>query len=183
MKPPSCYVITGGPGAGKTTAIAELARRGHVCVPEDARTVIQEQAAGRGSAVPWLAPRRFAELLMERSIATYHAEMAKRHRAPIYFDRGVGDAFTCADLIGYTLPDDLREQALRCRYSDPVFLAPWWPEIYMTDEERRQSREEAERTEHAIVKTYMELGYRIVRLPLVTVNERADFILRHSTAR
>lgn len=53
----------------------------------------------------------------------------------------------------------------------------------MTDEERRQSREEAESTEHAIVKTYMKLGYRIVRLPLVTINERADFILRHSTAR
>jgi predicted ATPase len=120
---------------------------------------------------------------MERSIATYHAEMAKQHRAPIYFDRGIGDAFTCADLIGFTLPDDLREQALQCRYSDPVFLAPWWPEIYMNDEERRQSREEAERTEHAIVKTYMELGYRIVRLPLVTVNERADFILLHSTVR
>lgn len=183
MKPPSCYVITGGPGAGKTTVIAELARRGYVCVPEDARTIIQEQAAGKGGAVPWLAPRRFAELLMEGSIATYRAVMAKQHRAPVYFDRGVGDAFTCADLIGYTLPADLREQAIECRYRDPVFVAPWWPQIYTTDEERRQNREEAQRTEHAIVKTYMELGYRIVKLPLVTVNERADFILRHSTAR
>jgi hypothetical protein len=36
----------------------------------------------------------------------------------------------------------------------------------------------AERTEHAIVKNYTDLGYEIVRLPLA--NPRADFVLRHS---
>jgi predicted ATPase len=30
------------------------------------------------------------------------------------------------------------------------------------------------------VKTYTELGYRILRLPLTAPAERADFILRHS---
>ena len=180
---PPFYVITGGPGSGKTTVLTELARRGQICVPEDARAVIQEQVAIGSPAVPWADAPLFAELLMQRSISTWNGFATVRPTAPIYFDRGVGDAFTCADLNGYTLPDDLREQALQCRYSDPVFLAPWWPEIYTTDEERRQSREEAERTEHAIVETYTELGYRIVRLPLVTANERADFILRHSTAR
>lgn len=180
MQIPPFYVITGGPGAGKTTVIAELARRGFMCVAEDARTIIQEQVASGGSAVPWRDAPRFAELLMERSIATYHAEIAKQSRASIYFDRGVGDAFACADLIGHTLPADLREQAIACRYCDPIFLAPWWPEIYATDTERRQNREEAERTEHAIVKTYAELGYRILRLPLASPVERADFILRNA---
>jgi predicted ATPase len=51
---------------------------------------------------------------------------------------------------------------------------------YTTDSERRQSREEAERTEHAVAQTYTELGYRIVRLPLINPAERAEFILRHS---
>jgi predicted ATPase len=67
-----------------------------------------------------------------------------------------------------------------CRYRNPVFLAPWWPDIYTTDTERRQTTEEAERTEHAIVKTYTELGYEIVRLPLASPQERADFIRCHS---
>ena len=125
---------------------------------------------------------------MERSIATYRAQAAEWQsangaRAPIYFDRGIGDAFTCADLIGHTLSDSLIEQAKRHRYRDPVFLAPWWPEIYATDNERRQSREEAERTEHAVAQTYTELGYRIVRLPLISPAERAEFILRHSILR
>ena len=117
---------------------------------------------------------------MQRSISTYHPEYARKQPQPIYFDRGIGDAFTCADLLGHTLPANLRAQAMPCRYRDPVFLAPWWPEIYATDTERRQSREEAERTEHAVVKTYTELGYRIVRLPFSSPAKRADFILRHT---
>ena len=177
---PPFYVITGGPGSGKTTLLAELARRGHVCVPEDARAVIQEQVASGGNAVPWIDAPRFAELLMRRSILTWEQQAAKKSHVPIYFDRGVGDAFTCADLIGCTLPANLREQASACCYCDPVFLAPWWPEIYATDMERRQTTEEAERTEQAVVKTYTELGYRIVRLPLASPAERAEFILRHS---
>lgn len=178
---PPFYVVTGGPGSGKTTLLAELARRGRLCVPEDARAVIQEQVAIGGSAVPWADAPRFAELLMQRSILTWQEQVVKPPRGPIYFDRGVGDAFTCADLVGCALPADLCEQARACRYRDPVFLAPWWPEIYSTDMERRQTTEEAERTEQAVVKTYTELGYRIVRLPLATPAERAEFILRHST--
>jgi predicted ATPase len=184
---PPFYVITGGPGTGKTTVLAELIRRGHTCIPEDARVLIQEQVASSGSALPWADAPRFAELLIARSMATYHAQAATCHansaknpQAPIYFDRGVGAAFTCADLIGHTLPADLREQASACVYHNPVFLAPWWPEIYTSDTERRQSREEAERTEHSIVKTYTQLGYRIARLPLASAQERVDFILRES---
>ena len=177
---PPFYVITGGPGSGKTTVLAELARRGRICIPEDARALIQEQMAGGGSALPWSNAPRFAELLMERSIATWHAQAAKKPRGAIYFVRGVGDAFTCADLVGHTLSATLREQAAPCRYRNPVFLAPYWPAIYTTDTERRQTIEEAKRTEHAIVQTYTDFGYEIVRLPLVSPAERADFILRHS---
>jgi predicted ATPase len=184
---PPFYVITGGPGSGKTTVLAELVRRGHVCIPEDARALIQEQVAGNGSAVPWSDAPRFAELLMQRSIVTYraqvaawHAEAAKKSATAIYFDRGVGDAFTCADLIGHTLSAGLSTQASACCYRNPVFLAPWWPAIYATDTERRQTIEEAERTEHAVSKTYTDLGYRILKLPLTSPQERADFILSHS---
>ena len=52
MQIPNFYVITGGPGSGKTTVLAELMRLGHRCIPEDARAVIQEQVASGGRRCP-----------------------------------------------------------------------------------------------------------------------------------
>src|SRR5258708_6909424 len=90
---PPFYVITGGPGSGKTTVLAELGRRGHICIPEDARALIQEQVAGTGSALPWSDAPRFAELLMQRSISTWNRFASAPPAASVYFDRGIGDAF------------------------------------------------------------------------------------------
>ena len=42
MENPNLYVITGGPGSGKTTVLAELERQGFRCAPEVARQIIQE---------------------------------------------------------------------------------------------------------------------------------------------
>ncbi len=176
------FVITGGPGSGKTTLLAELARRGQYCVSEDARTLIQEQAAANGDALPWRNAPRYAELLMERSIASWDRLAAQAVPSPVYFDRGIGDAITCAELIGHTLPTALLAQARARRYANPVFVAPWWPEIYVTDPERWQGREEAERTQHAIEITYRELGYDLVTLPLATPQARADFVLLHTSS-
>ena len=38
-------ILTGGPGVGKTTVLAELAARGHATVAESARAVIAERRA------------------------------------------------------------------------------------------------------------------------------------------
>jgi len=37
------YVITGGPGFGKTSLVEELRRSGYICSGEFARDLIQEQ--------------------------------------------------------------------------------------------------------------------------------------------
>ena len=42
MDPQNLFIITGGPGAGKTTVLTELQRLGFTCVPEVARQIIQE---------------------------------------------------------------------------------------------------------------------------------------------
>ena len=43
MSDSQLVVVSGGPGAGKTTLVDELKRRGFCCVPEVARQIIQEQ--------------------------------------------------------------------------------------------------------------------------------------------
>ncbi|WMS43739.1 AAA family ATPase [Acuticoccus sp. MNP-M23] len=46
-------VVTGGPGAGKTSLITELARRGFYTIPESGRAIIRKEIASGGGALPW----------------------------------------------------------------------------------------------------------------------------------
>jgi predicted ATPase len=45
---PNFFVISGGPGAGKTSVLAELEKLGFRYVPEAARQLIQEQTQTGG---------------------------------------------------------------------------------------------------------------------------------------
>lgn len=67
----------------------------------------------------------------------------------------------------------------RFRYHRTVFVAPPWPEIYENDTERKQTREEAERTYASVSSAYLDYGYELVELPRVPVEERVAFVLRH----
>jgi predicted ATPase len=49
---PNLFVVSGGPGSGKTTVLQELARRGFPFAPEVARQIIQEQVHSGGTALP-----------------------------------------------------------------------------------------------------------------------------------
>jgi predicted ATPase len=176
LENPNLFVITGGPGAGKTTALRELARLGWDTVPEVAREIIQEEVRVGGDALPWADRRAYAELMLERSIASFtaHTPAAK----PVFADRGIPDTLCYARLIGLS---DTRtmEEACRCyRYAPIVFLAPPWREIYQTDNERKQDFREAERTYRLMVEVYRTCGYRTVELPKSDPLARVQFILR-----
>jgi predicted ATPase len=172
---PSLFVITGGPGAGKTTLLAELERRGFVCVPEVARQIIQEQVAARGDAVPWANTTRYTELMLARSVESY-----LKHRAdtvPAFVDRGIPDVLCYARIIHRSATADIEAACANYRYNPTVFVAPPWEEIYSTDEERKQSFEEAAQVYERMVEVYRECGYETVELPRTTAGERADFVL------
>ena len=186
MQIPNFYVITGGPGSGKTTVLAELMRLGHRCIPEDARAVIQE-VVGRVRRPCAALGRRTS--LRRSSDGTIHRHLPRTSRRVAVCEWRAGSHLLRSRhrrCLHLRISSATRFRTLRSSRRSgigieiPVFLAPWWPEIYTTDSERRQSREEAERTEHAVAQTYTELGYRIVRLPLINPAERAEFILRHS---
>jgi predicted ATPase len=68
------------------------------------------------------------------------------------------------------------------RYHRRIFIAPFWPDIFGQDAERRQSADEAKRTCEAMKKIYTELGYDLVPLPLCSVEERMRFILCETSA-
>jgi predicted ATPase len=98
MNNPNLFVITGGPGAGKTTVLLELEKRGFRFAPEVARQIIQEQMRVGGQALPWADRNLYANLMLERSIQSYREHTPVS--TPIFSDRGIPDTLGYARLIG-----------------------------------------------------------------------------------
>jgi predicted ATPase len=167
-------IISGCSGGGKSTLLAELARRGHNIVPEPGRRIVQRELARGGDALPWRDIEAFARRAIELSLQDL-AE-ASGNRGWTFFDRGLIDA--AAALQAYDGGAALTEFASRHRFNQWVFLAPPWPEIHATDHERRHDFEEARREYERLEQVYPSLGYDVILLPKCAIAERADFVLR-----
>ncbi|KWN99031.1 AAA family ATPase [Burkholderia ubonensis] len=169
------FVVTGGPGSGKSTLIDALERAGFARSQEAGRGVIQDQVAVDGPALPWRDRSAFAELMLGWEMRSHH--LARQARGPVFFDRGVPDVIGYLRLSGLAVPAHAEAAARRFRYHRRVFIAPPWPDIYTQDAERRQDFGEAVRTCDAMVECYASYGYRLIELPRASVKARVRFVL------
>jgi len=172
---PNLFVISGGPGSGKTTVLGALASLGFGHAPEVARQIIQEQVETGGKALPWGDRQAYTELMLQRSIDSYREHTPAL--TPMFSDRGIPDTLSYARLIRLQDTAHIADACQHFRYARIVFLAPPWEEIYTTDGERKQSFPEAVQTYELISEVYQECGYELVALPTLTPHARAQFIL------
>ena len=171
------FVLTGGPGAGKTTLIDALQDAGFATMPEAGRAIIRDQLDIDGPATHQDNPALFAELMLAFDMQSYRRALDRT--GPVFFDRGVTELAGYHRMMGMPAPAHFRAAAERFRYNIKVFVAPPWPEIFANDSERKQSLGEAVRTHDAAVKIYAEFGYETVPLPKTSVEERLRFVLAH----
>ena len=78
------FVVTGGPGAGKTSLITELSRRGFHTILESGRAIIREEMARGGDALPWADRMAYAERMLEQDLRAYRT--AQTLPGPVIFD-------------------------------------------------------------------------------------------------
>jgi len=168
------YVITGGPGSGKSSLIAALAAQGLPTIAEGGRAIIRDQLAIGGTALPWADRSAFAAQMLGWEMRSHH--MADAIEGPVFFDRGVPDVLGYLRLTGEPVPLHVETAARHFRYDQRIFIAPWWPDIYAGDAERKQSPEEAEATFRMMASVYAELGYTLVPLPLAPLEDRVRFV-------
>jgi predicted ATPase len=180
MPQPHRFVITGGPGAGKSTLIAALAEAGIRTFEEAGRAILRQQDAIGGPAHAARDPMAYAEAMLQWDMRSY-AEAAN-HPGPAIFDRGVADTMGYLRLIGRRVPAHMEQAARLYRYADPVFVAPPWREIYVHDAERKHGWELAVATHDEVRAVYVELGYRVVDLPLADIDARVRFVLARCRA-
>ncbi len=169
-------IITGGPGTGKTSLIAELRRRGFAGTVKAGRAIIIDQALIGGRGLESGDCELFAELMLAWEMRSYR--IAARESAPaVFFDRGIPELTGYFLMRGMPVPAHVRTAARTFRYRPRVFLAPAWRAIYTTDAERKQIFEDAVAGSQAARTAYEDCGYEVIGLPLAPVAERADFVL------
>lgn len=165
--------ISGCSGGGKSTLLAELARRGHPVVEEPGRRIVREELARDGRALPWIDGVAFAR----RAIAMALKDRVKAGTQSgwVFFDRGLVDA--AAALEHLTGEPAIETVARPHVINRRVFLTPPWPEIFAIDAERRHGYQAAVAEYDRLRAAYAALGHELVVLPKVSVQERADFVL------
>lgn len=171
------FVVSGGPGSGKTHLIEALATDGVQHMPETGRAVIRDQVRTQGNALPWADRSAFADLMFERELRSHRAASAMT--GPVLMDRGIPDVIGYLTLCGLPVPGGIERAARLYRYNRRVFIAPYWDAIFTQDDERKQDRTEAEATCRIMAETYTRLGYDLVQLPLASIGERMTFVLDH----
>jgi predicted ATPase len=66
------------------------------------------------------------------------------------------------------------------RYNKKVFILPPWFEIYKTDDERKQTWEEAVNTYKILAETYRMCDYELIKVPWDSVEKRIEFVIENA---
>lgn len=171
-------ILSGCSGGGKSTLLAELARRGFATIEEPGRRIVAEQQATGGSALPWLDLAAFARRAIE--VATEDRDQAAVLPGWVFFDRSLIDAAAALHQADPAQGEPILSSLNTMhRYHPLVFMTPPWPEIFSSDDERRHGIEAAVAEYQRLLEIYPTLGYEPVLLPQASVSDRADVLLGH----
>ena len=167
-------IITGAPGTGKSSIIEALRDLGHHVFDEVAREVIKVEMEKGSDHVPWLDMTNFSIKVVEGQ--------KKQHESTkelSFFDRGIPDVLAYMRYGKVPLFKELEDALEAFRYHKYVFITPPWEEIYVNDEERKETFEESVLIHNHLKEAYESLGYNIIEIPKSEVSERIKFIINY----
>lgn len=171
------YVITGAPSSGKTKVIEYLAYLGAAVVPEVARVYIDVQLS-KGRSLEEI--RRDEGSFQERVLADkINVEERVIPYRLTFFDRGIPDTIAYRQILGLN-PAPAIEASAKRKYQG-VFLLEGLP--WERDYARVEDENFARRLEALLVAAYTNLGYLVVRVPILPIDQRAQFIINQAMDR
>lgn len=167
-------IVTGGPGAGKTTLVSHLAAAGYETVHDSARAIIAERLVLGLSRRP--EPQEFAREILRRDIDSYHrcAETGDW----VFFDRGVIEGIAMVHETAPLPPTDLQNLLSAYTFHRTVFILPPWEEIFATDAERDQSFTDSVHVYDRLVRWYGACGYVLHEVSRLPAAQRAKHVVQ-----
>jgi len=166
------YVITGSASCGKTTLINALAKMGYLTVPEAARTVI-DKGIKNGKTVEEI---RKDEIEFQRKVLELKIKTEKDLPKDkiVFFDRAIPD--TIAYLQVYDI--DTRDVIKFCKEKKTyrkIFMLERLP--LEKDYARVEDNKTLNKIQSLLRKAYSELGYVIIDVPVMPLEDRIKLIL------
>ncbi len=175
---PRRYILTGAPGAGKTTLIRLLESRGEEVVHEAATDVIA-LAQASGIDRPWERP----DFITDIAALQAFREATPMRSARRFSDRSVFCTLALAEWLDRPIPQDVRDGAEKLAASGwferRVYLVAQLDGIQHT-EARRISYEDATRFGALHAATYRRFGFEPVLIGPGSIADRAERILESS---
>ena len=170
------FVITGGPGTGKTATIAEMKKRGYKVLPEAARKIATTDKRFLGKSIKEINVKQFQKAIFDFQKKKIKEIFKLKVKKTIFSDRGLGDTLAYYIINNLRIPKNKLEYAKKIKYAG-VFILDFL-DFYETDELRTESKPEQERIQKEITRLYKKLGYSPIQVPFDSVKKRANFILR-----
>ncbi len=171
------YVITGAPCSGKTTLISKLATKGFLTVPETARHYfIQELDKGRS-----IDDIRSNGVALERSLTDMQLRIEQGLRTDdfAFLDRGLPESLAYHRVAGLN-PNKILSDCFRYRYA-AIFLLDRCP--VQRDGLRPENEATVAYLDEWIERDYTALGYSVIRIPVMSTEERLALVLENLSNR
>lgn len=167
------FVLTGGPGVGKTTVINALKEAGYQTVPES-YTALWNQTQPHHLETYFGGLVAFREKLMDYQVAL---EDAIDPSQPAFLDRSTVEIVAFGELYNIEMAQRILDIPYNDRYDLIFFLDPLPEELYDKPEELACTRAQSLAIHEYLQKAYTDRGFPIVEVPFDTSVKRMAFIL------
>lgn len=167
------YVITGGPCSGKTAIINKFEKMGYNVVHEVARSLIEsELEAGKTKEMVRSDDKAFQKRLLRKKI---EVENNIPEEEVVFLDTAIPDSIPYFILSGISF-DERTMKVFKKKAYKKIFLLEQLP-FFKEDNVRIEGDQLSMRINRLIFETYSSLGYEIVHIPFLPLEERVRLIL------
>ncbi len=168
------FVITGGPSTGKTTVINLLTERGYKTTIEHARHYIDTmKEEGRTVEEIRANKRKFQLGVLDMQIEQ-EAELSPSET--VFLDRAIPDAMAYYRFLKLEYDKILLDAMKEVAYKK-IFILDRLP--FVNDYARTEDEQAQKLIHQLIIEVYQSLEFPVVFVPVISPDERVEFILKN----